>query len=100
MAGHLIIPKGNVEYLRADVTSTDGTTLDAPITVQLCIVVDDAEPAGFVAASWQGTAGTTRVAQSDAVHTYSTSGKHQIYAKLTDAPEAPIVLCGTVTVTP
>lgn len=95
----LVIPQGSVEYVRATVSMSDGTSLDAQ-TVQLCVVLDGTAPGSFVAGSWEGTAGTSRVATTASPYTFSTAGRFQVYVKVTGSPEAPIWAAGEVLVTP
>lgn len=90
MTTKISIPTGSIEYLKAQVTADH--SLDAQ-TVQLS---KDGRTT-WLAAEWVGDAGLTRTARTTTPVTW-TKGVYEIYAKVGDSPESPIVKCGTVDV--
>lgn len=51
------------------------------------------------AAEWDGAASTSsRKIRTTSPVTFSTAGTYRVYVRLTDSPEAPIVLAGQITV--
>lgn len=63
-------------------------------TVTMAVVPADQEPVGgdFGAASWIGTASTTRTAEKSAA-TYAV-GSWDVYVKIVDSPETPVLYAG------
>lgn len=84
------------EVLQVVVRST--STLSSQ-TVTMAVVPSDEEPESgdFGAASWIGTAGTTRTAQKAAA-TY-TVGSYDVYVKVVDVAESPVLYAGRMLVT-
>jgi hypothetical protein len=84
------IPAGSIEYLKAPITAD--VNLDTqPVTLS----IDN--KATWLPAQWVGTVGLTRTARTTSAVTWA-AGSYVVYAKVTDSPEAPIIKCGTVTV--
>jgi hypothetical protein len=92
---------GSVEYVTAEVTFVGLTAADiASVTGQVKITSDDTVPS-----TWDAADVTERTAVgSDALlalkqlHTAGAAGVYRVWAKVTDNPEVPVLLCGTFTV--
>lgn len=86
---------GSIEYLEATIT---GDADLSPTTVQLAIVAAGATPS-WLGSAWVGDPTTTGTARTSAVVTYAT-GRFVVQAKLGASPEAPIVDCYYLHVSP
>lgn len=96
MTTKLTIPRGSVEYVEATVTAD--LTLD--MTIELSLSRGNTHT--WLPATWQGAAGTTRVAQTTSPITFGDDypySSYSLYARLADAPEAPIIYIGPVLIT-
>lgn len=101
----LEIPKGSVEHVTAVVTgehlnaagldiSVSATTAEGALVRQLV-----GGTYTWQAAEWDGAASTSsRKIRTTSPVTFSTAGTYRVYVRLTDSPEAPIVLAGQITV--
>lgn len=87
------IPYGSREFLYADVTAD--VTLDAQVVeIGVGRTVTDAT---WLAAGWQGDAGTTRSARALLDGTLAL-GKWSVFVRITDNPEIPIIHAGVLRV--
>lgn len=86
---------GSIEYLEATIT---GDADLSPATVQLAMVAAGAT-ASWLGAAWVGDPTTTGVARTSSTVTYAT-GRYVVQAKLGASPEAPIVDCYFLHVSP
>lgn len=81
---------GSVEYLKVQVVA-DSTLADTES-------VDIKLNGDWVAAEWTGDAGTTRIARTLVDFADVPPGNHNIYVRLTDTPESPILAAGRIKV--
>jgi hypothetical protein len=88
----LEIPKGSVEHVTAVVTGEHLNAAGLDISVSATTYT-------WQAAEWDGAASTSsRKIRTTSPVTFSTAGTYRVYVRLTDSPEAPIVLAGQITV--
>lgn len=84
---------GTVEYLAATLTSEDGITLAAqPVYFSF-------DRTTWLQGEWTGAVATTRVARVllDGSK-LPTPGQYPVYVRVTDNPEAPVTLAGSLNV--
>lgn len=95
------IPQGSKEYVSATVTAD--VTLNAQ-TVEVAIR-DGSQGAAFVwlPAQWVGPSGTTRQCRTTSPVDFTAvaypTTPYEVYVRVTDSPEIPIVHAGTLLVT-
>lgn len=98
MAREIEIPRGSAEYVKAVVTAD----VNLSMTVEMALTKTGAAHT-WLPAEWTGSVGLTRTARTTAAQTFSTANypasSYQVYVRLTDTPELPIVKAGTVKVT-
>lgn len=88
----LEIPKGSVEHVTAVVTGEHLNAAGLDISVSATTYT-------WQAAEWDGAASTSsRKIRTTSPVTFSTAGTYRVHVRLTDSPEAPIVLAGQITV--
>jgi hypothetical protein len=94
------IPRGSDEILLCPVTAD--VELDAQ-SVAIAVGRASDNTYTWLAAEWTGTAGTTRTAAtSDPVELTAAAyplRNYEVYVKVTDTPEVPIIHAGTLVIT-
>lgn len=85
------MPQGSVEYLYVDVTS-DVTLSAQPVAMKVAPTVTQGT---WLAAEWMGTEGLTRSCRILLDGTL-TAGKYDIFVKITDNTEIPIINAGVL----
>ena len=85
------MPVGSIEYLYVDLR-TDRVLDAQAVSVSLS---QTNEPSSWQPATWVGEAGKFRSARILLDGTLA-PGSYRVFAKITDMPEAPIVLCGSL----
>jgi hypothetical protein len=100
MEGHPVTstyPRGTVEYVKATVTADVALTM----TVQIALT-NSGSTHTWLPAEWTGSSGTMRTARTSSAVTFDVAtypkSTYQVYVKLTDAPEAPIIRAGQITI--
>lgn len=88
------IVKGSVEYLYVDVTGD--VVLDSQ-PVRLAFATTLTSSSTWVDATWMGSAGTSRSCRY-LLDGLLAVGKVNIFVKITDSPEIPIIKAGTLRV--
>lgn len=90
-----VLYRGATEYVEASITA------DVTLGSQTVALSFDGGTT-WVTAAWQGSAGTTRTAQTSSPvvvsSTFTTPGVYKLLARVTDASETTIVKCGGVDV--
>lgn len=98
------IPSESLEYLRAKVTTqldpTDGT-------VQFSLTDVDGDPVTWVAGEWEDdplvttnrVTAVARILIGPSGDLTPAEGKHAVWIKVTDAPEAPVRRVGVIRIT-
>lgn len=87
---NLTMYRGSVEYIEVPMTVTGGT-LDG-------VVEPSFDRTTWTAATWLGSAGSSRTCRLLLNTTALTYGTHSVYVRLTDTPEIPVLLAGTLQV--
>ena len=79
---------GTVEYLKAQVTC------DFALNTQAVAIRIDT--GAWVTATWIGSAGLVRTAEALVNFATVAAGRHEVYVKITDSPEVPILSAGAI----
>jgi hypothetical protein len=100
MEGHVTdvrIPQGSKEYVSATVTAD--VTLSAQ-TVEVAIRAGTQAAFVWLPAQWVGTSGTIRQCRTTSPVDFTAYPKtaHEVYVRVTDSPEIPVLHAGTLTV--
>lgn len=93
MSTEIEMEQGSIEYLYADVNS-DIVLDEQPVEMAIATTVTTAV---WKSAAWVGDAGLARSARLLLDGTL-TAGKYQVFVKVHDAPEVPIIHAGTLKV--
>ncbi len=94
------MPSISIEYVRVPVTASvvlDTQVVEMALTASTSAGQAPAVPTTWQAATWVGTAGTTRSARL--LIGPLAAGTYDVWIKFTDSPEAPARVAGKVTVT-
>jgi hypothetical protein len=93
MSHEVKVPIGSVEYLYVDI-KTDRQLDSQAVEIALSV---DLPPTVWLSAEWQGSAGTFRSARVLLDGTLA-KGVYDIWARITDNPETPIIHAGRLRV--
>ena len=86
------IPAGSVEHIRGSVSGDHLAAAGVEVSV--------GHPYVWVPAQWEdsGAASRSRAFRTTAPVTFTATGRSDIFVRLTDTPEAPIIKAGTIVV--
>lgn len=91
MSTEIEMEKGSIEYLYADVVSD--VTLDQQV-VEMALA-ETLASVTWLPAAWMGASGLARTARVLLDGTVA-EGKYQVFVKIHDNPEVPIIKAGTL----
>lgn len=89
-----------IEYIRSSVTASvtlDAQVVEMQLTAKTPTGSPPQTPVSWQAAAWVGAAGTTRTCRS--LFGPLNPGQYDLWVRVTDTPEVPVRVSGTVTVT-
>lgn len=98
MTTEIEIPQGSVEYLYADVTC-DRILDEQPVALAIATVITSVDADEWEEAEWVGDPDNARSARL-LLDGSLPAGKYQVFVRITDTPEVPIVKAGTLRVKP
>ncbi len=95
-----VLPASSVEYVRVPVTASvtlDLQTVEMALTPRTATGLPPETPVSWLAAQWVGDAGLTRSCRT--LIGPLTPGAYDCWVRVTDTPEIPVRVAGTVTAT-